>query len=155
MKKTYAYLGLAFLFFCHDTFLPAQEALKSVEEEYYDFLSLQGTVEKPTLNYRTLSDSVWNFTENELVQQSEYKDSADFSDHGENGEELSAAESGVISTAEKNGAAKTSKKADHPWQDNNLGTTFTLVDTGSPDTNSGVRFRSIGSSSIFSARPPA
>jgi hypothetical protein len=37
----------------------AQEALKSVEEEYYDFLSLQGLAERPTLNYRTLSDSVW------------------------------------------------------------------------------------------------
>jgi hypothetical protein len=39
--------------------LPAQEALKSIEEEYYDFLSLQGLVKRPTLNYRTLSDSVW------------------------------------------------------------------------------------------------
>jgi hypothetical protein len=40
--------------------LSAQEALKSIEEEYYDFLSLQGYVDRPTLNYRTLSDSVWN-----------------------------------------------------------------------------------------------
>jgi hypothetical protein len=48
---------LAFLF----TFvLPAQEALKSVEEGYYDFLALQGIVERPSLNYRTLSDSVWS-----------------------------------------------------------------------------------------------
>ena len=39
--------------------LPAQEALKSVEEEYYDFLALQGLTERPSLNYRTLSDSVW------------------------------------------------------------------------------------------------
>lgn len=39
--------------------LPAQEALKSSEEEYYDFLSLQGLVERPTLGYRTLSDSEW------------------------------------------------------------------------------------------------
>ena len=37
-----------------------QEALKSIEEEYYDFLALQGLVERPTLGYRTLSDSVWN-----------------------------------------------------------------------------------------------
>lgn len=36
-----------------------QEALKSNEEEYYDFLSLQGIVQRPTLNYRTLSDSDW------------------------------------------------------------------------------------------------
>lgn len=42
----------------------AQEALKSTEEEYYDFLSLQGITERPTLNYRTLSDSEWNIDEN-------------------------------------------------------------------------------------------
>ena len=36
--------------------LPAQEALKSVEEEYYDFLALQGYTERHALNYRTLSD---------------------------------------------------------------------------------------------------
>ena len=41
----------------------SQEALKSTEEEYYDFLSLQGLVERPTLGYRTLSDSEWNLTE--------------------------------------------------------------------------------------------
>jgi hypothetical protein len=40
--------------------ITAQEALKSTEEEYYDFLALQGYVDRPTLNYRTLSDSVWN-----------------------------------------------------------------------------------------------
>lgn len=38
----------------------SQEALKSIEDEYYDFLSLQGIVERPTLGYRTLSDSVWS-----------------------------------------------------------------------------------------------
>ena len=41
----------------------AQEALKSTEEEYYDFLSLTGQVERPTLNYRTLSDSEWQVTD--------------------------------------------------------------------------------------------
>lgn len=41
----------------------AQESLKSIEEEYYDFLSLQGIIERPTLNYRTLSDSVWSIDE--------------------------------------------------------------------------------------------
>lgn len=41
----------------------SQEALKSTEEEYYDFLSLQGFTERPTLNYRTLSDSEWNLSE--------------------------------------------------------------------------------------------
>ena len=38
----------------------SQEALKSTEEEYYDFLALDGITERPTLGYRTLSDSVWN-----------------------------------------------------------------------------------------------
>lgn len=47
------------------SFLFSQEALKSTEEEYYDFLSLQGIVERPTLGYRTLSDSEWKFIENE------------------------------------------------------------------------------------------
>ena len=37
----------------------SQEALKSVEEEYYDFLSLTGLAERPTLGYRTLSDNEW------------------------------------------------------------------------------------------------
>ena len=44
-------------------FLHAQEALKSLEEEYYDFLFLQGLTERPTLGYRTLSDNVWNLKE--------------------------------------------------------------------------------------------
>ena len=44
-------------------FLNAQVPLKSAEEEYFDFLSLTGTTERPTLGYRTLSDSVWNYSE--------------------------------------------------------------------------------------------
>lgn len=51
------------LFLLLTVFLPAQEALKSIEEEYYDFLALQGLTERPTLNYRTLSDSKWNIDE--------------------------------------------------------------------------------------------
>jgi hypothetical protein len=43
--------------------LPAQESLKSIEEEYYDFLALQGLTERPTLNYRTFSDSLWTVDE--------------------------------------------------------------------------------------------
>lgn len=39
--------------------LSAQEALLSPEENYYDFLALQGFSERPYLNYRTLSDSQW------------------------------------------------------------------------------------------------
>ena len=55
------------LFFFFLTFiLPAQEALKSIEEEYFDFLALQGLTERPTLNYRTLSDSVWKIDEDAI-----------------------------------------------------------------------------------------
>jgi len=50
-----------FLIFCllFPVILPAQEALKSAEEEYYDFLALRGYAGRPALNYRTLSDSKW------------------------------------------------------------------------------------------------
>nr|MCR4899531.1 hypothetical protein [Treponema sp.] len=41
----------------------SQDVLKSTEEEYYDFLSLLRIAERPTLGYRTLSDSVWNIDE--------------------------------------------------------------------------------------------
>ena len=54
---------LVFTFLVFSINIFAQEALKSTEEEYYDFLSLQGLVERPTLGYRTLSDSVWNLSE--------------------------------------------------------------------------------------------
>jgi hypothetical protein len=43
--------------------LHSQEALKSAEEDYYDFLALQGLAERPYLNYRTLSDSAWSINE--------------------------------------------------------------------------------------------
>jgi hypothetical protein len=49
----------AVLFFCLAALSFSQEALKSTEEEYYDFLALQGIISRPTLNYRTLSDSTW------------------------------------------------------------------------------------------------
>ena len=78
---------------CFTSAVFAQEALKSTEEEYYDFLSLTGVVERPTLGYRTLSDSEWKFIENE---------------------------DGEI--------------AQHPWQNNNLGTKRTLWQ-GSEGTN--------------------
>ena len=51
---------LSIFLFAFTALLYSQEALKSVEEDYYDFLALQGLTERPTLNYRTLSDSVWN-----------------------------------------------------------------------------------------------
>lgn len=43
----------------------AQEALKSTEEDYYDLLTLNGVVERPTLNYRTLSDNKYNILDQE------------------------------------------------------------------------------------------
>ena len=39
--------------------LQAQEAVKSIEEDYYNFLSLLGYAPRPYLNYRTFSDSAW------------------------------------------------------------------------------------------------
>lgn len=59
MKRLYTFF--AALLSCASIF--SQEALKSTEEEYYDFLSLQGLVERPTLGYRTLSDNEWILTE--------------------------------------------------------------------------------------------
>lgn len=59
MKRLYTFF--AAMLSCASIF--SQEALKSTEEEYYDFLSLQGLVERPTLGYRTLSDSEWTLTE--------------------------------------------------------------------------------------------
>ena len=53
-----------FLLLCLSVSVQAQEALKSTEEVYFDFLSLQGLAERPYLNYRTLSDSVWRLDEN-------------------------------------------------------------------------------------------
>lgn len=81
MKRVYIALAASALLF--NTAVFAQEALKSAEENYYDFLSLQGLVKRPALNYRTLSDSVWNV----------------------------------------------SPSTEHAWQLNNLGTTYTLLDT--------------------------
>lgn len=40
----------------------SQESIKSLEDEYYQFLSLQGIIESPTLVYKTLSDSNWDTT---------------------------------------------------------------------------------------------
>lgn len=38
----------------------SQEALLSEEENFYDFLSLSNYIDRPYINYRTLSDSNWN-----------------------------------------------------------------------------------------------
>lgn len=90
MKKIVAALFFAISAVC----VFSQEALKSIEEEYYDFLSLMGIVERPSLNYRTLSDSVWRIKQDE------------------DGEQIQ-----------------------HVWQGNNLGRTFTLLNTESEKTN--------------------
>lgn len=66
MKKVYFYRICLFLTVTVLTYASfSQETLKSTEEEYYDFLSIQGITTRPSLNYRTLSDSEWNFTEKE------------------------------------------------------------------------------------------
>ena len=58
------YFTLFALFYFLSPVIPSsQEALKSFEEEYFDFLSLQGLTKRPTLNYRTLSDSAWKINE--------------------------------------------------------------------------------------------
>jgi hypothetical protein len=59
MHKIFLFFSLTILLGVLLSPLLAQEALKSVEENYYDFLALQGITERPTLNYRTLSDSIW------------------------------------------------------------------------------------------------
>lgn len=59
-KKIFYFI---FTIFCINSVF-AQESLKSIEEEYYDFLSLKGITERHTLGYRTLSDSVWTLDEN-------------------------------------------------------------------------------------------
>lgn len=60
MKKIVFTLAASLVLF---TSVFAQESLKSIEEEYYDFLSLRGITERPTLGYRTLSDNVWNYND--------------------------------------------------------------------------------------------
>ena len=59
-KKIAEYTSIFLFCMLLPCILSAQEALKSAEDEYYNFLALQGLAERPTLNYRTLSDSVWN-----------------------------------------------------------------------------------------------
>lgn len=59
------------LFFPLAFYIFSQEALKSTEEEYYDFLSLQGITSRPYLNYRTLSDSDWTIMEETVRTENE------------------------------------------------------------------------------------
>lgn len=90
--------------------LSAQEALKSIEEEYYDFLSLTGVIERPTLGYRTLSDSVWLFNEVTTLEENE---------------------DGTFTKVRIPGA----ESAGHIWKNNNLGTTYTLWQPTNPAEN--------------------
>ncbi|MCR5125719.1 MAG: capsule assembly Wzi family protein [Treponema sp.] len=110
MKKTI----ILFTLMCLSVSLSAQEALKSTEEEYYDFLSLTGITERPTLGYRTLSDSEWNFIE-------------------ENNAVLD--ESGKPILDEDGNEVTTNTTPSHPWQNNNLGKKRTLWQSESKGEN--------------------
>lgn len=79
----------------------SQEALKSTEEEYYDFLSLTGVVKRPTLGYRTLSDSVWTYNDVESFEENEDGTFTKVLVPGEESDQ-------------------------NIWKNNNLGTTYTL-----------------------------
>lgn len=109
MKKVIKILFVCSLFICTQHAF-AQEALKSIEEEYYDFLSLTGLVERPTLGYRTLSDSVWNFNDVESFE--------------ENGD-------GTFTKVRMPG----NENDGNLWKKNNLGTTYTLWEPATPAEN--------------------
>lgn len=88
----------------------AQEVLKSIEEDYYDFLSLNGITERPTLGYRTLSDNVWLFNEVESFEENE---------------------DGTFTKVHIPG-----KECDgNVWKNNNLGTSWTLWQPSNPASN--------------------
>ncbi len=118
MKKPSAFtvFAAALLFFSIGAAY-SQEALKSTEEEYFDFLSLLGLTERPALNYRTLSDSVWAIKE---------------TDTGNTTAEDSDTEANADSKAE---TINRPEKTPHPWQNNNLGTKKTLWKSSSENTN--------------------
>ena len=118
MKKLSAFtvFAAALLFFSIGAAY-SQEALKSTEEEYFDFLSLLGLTERPALNYRTLSDSVWAIKE---------------TDTGNTTAEDSDTEANADSKAE---IINRPEKTPHPWQNNNLGTKKTLWKSSAENTN--------------------
>ena len=88
----------------------SQESLKSIEEDYYDFLSLTGVTERPTLGYRTLSDNAWTFNEVET-----FEENAD----------------GTFTKVRVPGQ----ESDGHIWKNNNLGTTYTLWKPAAPADN--------------------
>lgn len=61
--KTFKQLVIFFFIISVCTNLFAQEAINSIEDLYYDFLALNGAIEKPTLNYKTLSDLQYDLSE--------------------------------------------------------------------------------------------
>lgn len=67
IKKLFTFFVLFLLSFS----ISGQEALKSIEEEYYDFLSLTGVTERPTLGFRTLSDNLWTFNDEVSSEEAE------------------------------------------------------------------------------------
>ena len=91
-------------------YITSQEALKSVEEDYYDFLSLTGVVKRPTLGYRTLSDNVWEFNNLESFEEN---DDGTFTK--------------VITPG--------SESDSNIWKKNNLGTKYTLFENPYPVNN--------------------
>ena len=110
-KKNFS-LVLFFMTFLYQFF--PQEALKSTEEEYYDFLSLTGITERPTLGYRTLSDNQWKFVEKESpVLDAEGNPLLD-----ENGNPI-----------------KEKVLPQHVWQENNLGSKRVLWQSESKGGN--------------------
>lgn len=118
MKKPSAFtvFAAALLFFSIGAAY-SQEALKSTEEEYFDFLSLLGLTERPVLNYRTLSDSVWAIKETDTGN-------------------TTAEDSDTEANAESRGETiNRPEKTPHPWQNNNLGTKKTLWKSSSENTN--------------------
>jgi len=61
MKKI---ISSFFIFATIPLILFSQAFLKSSEENYFDFLSLTGEIERPTINYRTFSDNKFEKKEN-------------------------------------------------------------------------------------------
>ena len=108
MKKilSLTFTSIFFLGLWSPVLLTAQEALKSVEEEYYDFLSLQGITSRPTLGYRTLSDSEWDFLPVTKLLENE------------DGSFTKVISPGLESQ-------------ENVWKNNNLGTTFKLWEASS------------------------
>ena len=108
MKKilSLTFTSIFFLGLWSPVLLTAQEALKSVEEEYYDFLSLQGITSRPTLGYRTLSDNEWDFLSVTKLLENE------------DGSFTKVISPGLESQ-------------ENVWKNNNLGTTFKLWEASS------------------------